>query len=108
MDLSAADLVYAHLPRGKDAALSIGALAEKMKRPRREVEQAVQALRVSGFAVASGSEGVWIGSAKDMRATAAMLIHRIGIQRKTLDAVEATARRLEGTQQLPLAWKEVA
>lgn len=98
----AAQAVLARLGWGRDNAYTIGSLSEAMGWPRRAVEQAITDLRLQGKAVASGSEGVWIGTAEDMQATAAMLTHRLSIQRKTLDAVEATAHRMEGTQQLPL------
>jgi biotin operon repressor len=93
-DMQARDLVHVALGSGRDNAEPIGALAERLKLTRRQVEQAVQALRVDGVPVASGAEGIWLGDSADMAATAAMLLDRLRSQRVTLEAVQATAERL--------------
>lgn len=98
----ATQAVLARLGRGADQARSLSAIAEQLNAPRREVEQAVQSLRVSGFAVCSGSTGVWLGDRADLDSTIASLQRRLAQQYVTLRALRATARRMAGTQQLPL------
>lgn len=93
-DLAARDLVHVALGSGRDNAEPIGALSERLKLTRRQVEQAVQVLRVDGIPVASGSDGVWLGDAQDMAATAAILRGRLISQYRTLRAVRATTARL--------------
>lgn len=98
----ATQAVLARLGRGADQARSLAAIAEQLNAPRREVEQAVQSLRVSGFAVCSGSEGVWIGDSADIAATLHSLRGRMVSQYQTYLALRKTLRRMEVTQQLPL------
>jgi biotin operon repressor len=97
-DLAARDLVHMALGRGRDKAVPIGELAESLHLSRREVEQAVQTLRLAGIAVASGSDGVWLGDAQDMAATAQILRGRLISQYQTLRAVRATTARLRAAQ----------
>jgi hypothetical protein len=97
-DLAARDLVHVSLGRGRDNAASLSDIAERLHLTRRQCEQAVQALRLDGIAVASGSDGVWIGDWQDMAATAAMLNGRLVSQVATIKAVEATTGRLRAAQ----------
>jgi biotin operon repressor len=96
-DLDVRDLVHALLGRGKDNAEPIGALAERTHLTRRQVEEAVQSLRLDGVAVASGNDGVWLGDLEDMVATAGILRGRLISQYRTLRAVRATTARLRAT-----------
>jgi biotin operon repressor len=91
-------IVHMALGAGRDNAEPIGALAERLQLTRREVEQAVQTLRLDGIPVASGNEGVWIGDAADMAATALILRGRLITQYRTLRAVRATTARLKAYQ----------
>lgn len=94
-DLPAADLVHVALGRGADNAESIGSLAERLYLSRRQVEQAVQTLRLQGVAVASGRAGVWItDDPVDLWATYSGLRRRVISQMQTVWAVRKTARRL--------------
>jgi biotin operon repressor len=106
-DFAVRDLVHVQLGRGRDRAESIGSLAERLQLTRRAVEAAVQSLRLDGIAVASGSEGIWLGDAADMAATASMLLGRFLTQKATYEAVQATAERLaaDGRQ---LTWTDAA
>lgn len=103
-DDTARQLVLAQLGWGRDNALPLSAIAERLGWSRRAVEQAVQALRIDGKAVASGSEGVWLGDAADMAATYAYLRGRIVSQSVTAWAVRSTLRRMRAAevQQLPM------
>lgn len=54
------DLVRANLSWGRDRAVTIGELAERMGFARRAIEQAVEALRVQGAPICTGPDGVWL------------------------------------------------
>lgn len=103
-DLSAADLVYVWLNRGRDNAEPIGRLAEKLNLPRRTVEEAIQQLRVRGIPVASGREGVWIGDYRDLAETYASLRTRMRSQAVTAAGIRRTMRQMRSHpyQQIPL------
>lgn len=101
----AAQTVLAVLGRGADNARSLGAIAEQLGWSRRVVEKAVQALRLDGKAVASGSDGIWLtDAAAELDATHHMLVSRLQAQAATADAVKATADRMRGSQQTEL-WR---
>lgn len=103
----AAQAVLAQLGWGRDNARSLSDIAEHLGWPRRAVEAAVQALRLAGKAVASGSEGVWLAdSAADMDATFAQLRRRIVSQSATAWAVRSCARRMRAAdvRQETLPW----
>lgn len=104
MDLPARDLVLANLPRGRDAAVSIGALAERLKLARRTVEQSCQSIAADGiWPLVAGNEGVWIAtSSVEVDAYLASLRHRALEILRRYAAVKEAGRRMEGTQQLPL------
>lgn len=57
-DDMAAQAVLSRLGRGRDAARSIGAIQDELGWTRRQVELAIQALRMDGQPVASGGEGI--------------------------------------------------
>jgi biotin operon repressor len=104
-DLAARDLVHVALGAGRDNAEPIGALAERLKLTRRQVEQAVQVLRVDGIPVASGSEGIWLtNDPVELAATLRYLRGRIESQNRTAWAVRSTLRRMQAGRihQLPL------
>ena len=94
------DLIYANLRRGRDGARTLGDLAEAMDCPRRVVEAAVQDLRLRGFPVATGREGVWLeetsaGMLEQYRALRARALHQF----RTAAAVKRTALRLRDHEQ---------
>ena len=103
-DLAARDLVHVNLGRGRDNAEPIGLLAEHLHLSRREVEAAVQALRLAGIPVCSGNDGIWLGDVEDVAATYRQLRGRVEAQNRTCWAMRATLRRLRAGQvhQLPL------
>jgi biotin operon repressor len=105
-DLQVRDLVHIALPRGRDNAVSMSEMAEKLSLGRRQVELAIQALRLDGIPVASGSDGVWIGDVNDMAATAHILRGRLISQYRTLRAVRGTTARLRAAQyqQTSIPW----
>lgn len=94
----AAQAVLARLGHGSDAARSIGDIAEELRWTRRQVELAVQSLRMQGFPVASGRDGVWIGDAQDMEQTYRYLRGRIASQSVTAWAVRSTLRRMRAVE----------
>jgi 2-oxoglutarate dehydrogenase complex dehydrogenase (E1) component-like enzyme len=69
-DLPLADLVLCYLPRGRDKAITIGRLAQLVRAPHREVEQALQDLADSGLHPLCASTqrpmGVWLGTRADV------------------------------------------
>jgi biotin operon repressor len=105
-DLAARDLIHVSLGRGRDNAASLSEIAERLHLTRRQVEASVQALRLDGVAVASGSDGVWLGDMNDMAATAHILRGRLISQYRTLRAVRATTARLRADQyqQTSIPW----
>lgn len=89
-----AQAVLSQLGRGRDAAEPLGAIAERLNWPRRQVEQAINDLRHAGHPVASGAPGVWLGDARDLEETYRYLRGRIVSQSVTAWAVRATLRRM--------------
>ena len=93
-------LIYSHLRRGRDGARTYGELAEALDCPRRVVEAAVQDLRLHGFAIATGSEGVWLEeTSAGMLAQYRALRGRALQQFRTAAAVKRTALRLRDHEQ---------
>lgn len=103
-----ADVVFMALGRGRDNAHSLSAIAEDLGIPRRTVEKAVQELRLRGLPVASGTEGVWVGDAADLDATARYLRGRLIAQYQTFLAVRRTAGRMRQSAVQQLSWMDAA
>jgi hypothetical protein len=103
-DLSTSDLVLLWLNRGRDGARTIGDLAETLKLPRRQVEEAVQTLRLAEWPVCSGPEGMWLGDSADLLQTLASLRGRLRSQYATYRALRRALARLSDSQQTTL-WK---
>jgi biotin operon repressor len=102
----AADLLFMNLHMGRDRAESIGSLAERMQMPRRAIEAAVEALRRSGAAICSGSEGIWLTDDPDELIDQYRRLRRRAIhQLANLRAMQRTARNLRGYRQTELFWK---
>ena len=96
---------------GRDHARTIGSLSESLNVSRREIEAAVQAARLDGIPVVSGSEGLWISDSPEEVARAAeSLRKRLVTQYATVRALRATARRMavrkhyDGIIQTELGW----
>lgn len=103
--------VLALIGRGRDTARTIGDLAETLNRPRRSVEQAIQRLRVDGWAISSGSEGIWLADLEDMHATIDSLQRRLAQQYLTLRALRETEKRMQRAaypEQTVIAWVDIA
>ena len=80
---------------GRDHARTIGELAETLNLPRRVIEESVQAARLDGVPIVSGSEGLWISDSPEEVAQAAeSLRKRLVTQYATVRALRATARRM--------------
>lgn len=47
---------------GRDHARTIGEMAETLNVPRRVIEESIQAARLDGVPIVSGSEGLWLGT----------------------------------------------
>ena len=94
----AVQAVLSRLGHGADAARSIGEVQEELGWTRRQVELAVQQLRLDGHPVASGAAGVWLGDVADMEATYRYLRGRIESQAITAWAVRATLRQMRAAQ----------
>ncbi|HEV8177635.1 MAG TPA: hypothetical protein VGP44_08110 [Gemmatimonadales bacterium] len=103
--------VLSLIGRGRDTARTIGDLAETLNRPRRSVEQTIQRLRVDGWAISSGSEGIWLADLEDIHRTIDSLARRILQQRATLRALRDTEKRMQRAlfpaEQL-VAWLDIA
>lgn len=56
--------LVAHIGRGRDAARTIGEIAERAGVTRRVVERAVQQARNEGVPVATGPDGVWLATSR--------------------------------------------
>ena len=88
---------------GRDHARTIGELAETLNVPRRVIEESIQAARLDGVPIVSGSEGVWsdaeaLAWCERQRSRAIHLMESAqGVQR----GVEA--RRANATQ--PTLWE---
>ena len=88
------DLRYL-LNNSRTHARTIGSLSESLKVSRREIEAAVQAARLNGVPIVSGSEGLWISDSPEEVARAAeSLRKRLVTQYATVRALRATARRM--------------
>ncbi len=94
MRFGARDIVLTRLNRGRDGAISIGAIAEATHLSRRAVEKAVQELRVDGWAISSGSDGIWLADLEDMHRTIDSLQRRLAQQYLTLRALRDTEKRM--------------
>ena len=89
-------------------ARTIGELAETLNVPRREIEQSVQAARLDGIPVVSGSEGLWIASTPQEALEAAQALRRRAItQLVTARALRAAGKRMAAIRQQTL-WEEAA
>jgi biotin operon repressor len=81
----AAQVVFANLGRGADAARSIASIQDQLGWTRRQVELALRALRMEGWPIGSGSSrGVWLADAKELDTTIASLHRRLVSQYLTL------------------------
>jgi predicted DNA-binding transcriptional regulator YafY len=91
-------LVATHLFWGKPVTIS--QIAEDMKVSRRQVEKAIEQLRLEGSPVCTGSPGVWLSTdARELYAHADALHVRAARIHKGAEALRATARRHERVQQ---------
>jgi len=96
-------LVQVNLRYGRDAARTIGDIAEDMGISRRAVEKAVESMRLAGVPVVTGSDGAWLSvdpqeladAAERLRSRALHIL--LGAR-----ALRATARRHAKVQQLGL------
>ena len=94
------DLVYTNLKRGRDAGRTLGDLAESMGVTRRQIEASVQQLKLDGFPVATGREGVWLEETSvGMMAQYRALRSRALSQLRGAAAVKRTAFRLLAHEQ---------
>lgn len=100
-DLPAADLVYVSLHVGRDAAVTLSDIAERLNLSRRAVEAAVEALRRGGTPVCSGSEGIWLTDSPDELIDQYRRLRRRALtQLRNLRAMQRTAARMRGFEQL--------
>lgn len=100
-DLDFADVVMTRLEWERPRTL--GAIQEELNVSRRKVEQAVEALRLRGTPICSGSAGVWL--TKDpaqMLANVEALRSRAITVMRGARALRQTARRFARYQQLEL------
>ena len=89
-------------------ARTIGELAEALNLPRREIEAAVQAARLDGVPIVSGSEGLWIASTPLEALEAAQALRRRAItQLVTARALRAAGKRMAAIRQ-PSIWDVAA
>lgn len=51
-----------NIPRGRDAAITYGDLAERLNIHRRMVEKAVRQMRLDGIPVITGNDGAWVAT----------------------------------------------
>jgi biotin operon repressor len=94
-------LVATHLFWGKPVTIS--QIAEDMKVSRRQVEHAIEQLRLDGTPICTGSPGVWLSqSAPELYAHAERLRSRAIHVLLGARALRATARRHERVQQTTL------
>lgn len=93
-----------HLGMGRDTATTLSELAERLRVPRRSIEEAVQEARLSGVPICTGSEGAWIAQdASEARSMADRLRSRAIHQMETARALEKWADEQE-QQPLTLPW----
>lgn len=86
-------------------ARTIGELAEALRVSRREIEAAIQAARLDGVPIVSGSEGVWIGTDEEALAWAERQHSRANHLHESAQGVErgVEARRAIGQGVMPWA-----
>ena len=95
------DLVLMRLPLGRDHAITLSELAERMGTSRRVIEKSIEALRLRGEAVCTGSDGAWVShDAAELRQHADRLRSRAVTVLLGARALRATARRHSRVQQL--------
>ena len=101
------DLRYL-LNNSRTHARTIGELAESLRVSRREIEASVQAARLDGVPIVSGSEGLWIASTPQEALEAAQALRRRAItQLVTARALRAAGKRMAAIRQQTL-WEEAA
>lgn len=89
------DVLYNRLGVGRDNAFPLGWYAERLGVGRRELEQAVQQLRLDGYPVCSGPDGIWLAdNAVDVADTLQHLRSRMRNQYATYLALRRTLRRM--------------
>ena len=80
------DVVLDELPRGRRKAETIGHLAKRLGLPKRDVEEALQAIAADGkvplCASPSKPAGVWLGSPDEVAAYVGQLGSRIAHQQE--------------------------
>lgn len=86
--------------------LTIRQLATSLSVPRREVEEAIQALRLDGHPIATGQHGVrLVNDADELAESNRSLHHRLKAQYQTLRAQRKAERRLrERETSQPTLW----
>ena len=97
-----------HLNRGRDAAVTIGQLQERLGVNRRIVERSIEELRANGRPICSDAGGIWIAdTADEVRACADRLNRRLVTQYRTVRALRATAARMRApvVVQQDLGWE---
>jgi len=97
------DILALHLNRGRDAAVTIGQLQERLGVSRRIVERSIESLRRDGVPICSGPDGIWLTTdAAELRAQYRALRARYIRQAINARALLRTARRFERVQQTTL------
>jgi biotin operon repressor len=92
------ELVLATL-QASNAPRTIADLEQATGIPRREVEAALQALRLAGEPIGSGSRGVWlVRTAQEAREMAQRLRERAETQLATAGALAATADEMAAAE----------
>jgi hypothetical protein len=88
------------IPKGRDAAQSIGALAEASGQSRRAVERKLEEYVLSGVPIIACERGVYIAeSAVEVRAYVESLRGRIRAVQGRISALEAAAERMGPARQ---------
>ena len=88
------------IPRGRDAAVTLSALAEMNGCSRREVEAFIQQARLNGTALITGNEGVWRAETpQEARDMANRLRSRAIHQMETAQALERAADAMTVSQE---------
>jgi predicted DNA-binding transcriptional regulator YafY len=88
-----------HLGLGRDAAQSIGDIAERLNLSRRRVERDLESLVLSGVPVVACERGVYIAqTAQEVRAYADSLRGRIGAVQARISSLERAAAAMEAYQ----------
>lgn len=92
------DILALHLNRGRDAAVTIGELQERLGVNRRIVERSIEELRALGKPICSDASGIWIAdTADEVRACADRLNRRLVTQYRTVRAMRQTAQRMRAS-----------